>query len=87
MIGNGIDGRRDNNAASILVVERDGLLVLERRGSPVVQLYIQLVLRLSRCLYDLLIGERLVLVERQTAGQISSSVKPFVTILLLGILL
>ena len=46
------DGGGDDDAAGILVVQRDGLLVLERGGHPVVQCDIELRLVLiDLCLF------------------------------------
>ena len=87
MLGNVGQGRRDDDATRLLVVERDGLLVLEGGHCPVVQCQVELFARLARCLDDLLIGERLVLVECEPFGEVGGGIEPLLAIALLGILL
>ena len=87
MLGDTGQSRRDNDASGLFIVQRDGLLVLERGRCPVVQRHVKLFAALARGFNDLLIGERLVLVERQTACNVGCCVEPFVAITLLGVLL
>ena len=87
VVGNGVDGRRYDDASSLLVVEGDGLLVLEGCGGPVVQCHIELLLGLTRGIDNLLVGQALVLVERESRGYVPGSVEPLVAIALLGIFL
>ena len=87
MVCDGLEGRRDDDDTGILIVQGDGLLVLEGGRSPVVQHHVQLVLGLARRLEHLLIGQRLVLVESQSLRQVGGSVNPLVAIFLLGIFL
>ena len=87
MISDTIDRRGDDDAACILIIERDSLLVLKGSRSPVVQRHIKLCLRLTRGLDNLLIRQRLVLIQRQFLGQVSSSIEPLITIFLFSIFL
>ena len=87
MLGNVGQGRRDDDTAGILVIQRNGLLVFKGSRSPVVQGYVQLFLGLAGRLYHLLIGQTLVLVERQSLPDVHGSIEPLVAILALGILL
>ena len=60
-------------------------MVLEGSGGPIVESHVELFLRLSLCLDDLLEGDGLVFVEGDAFCDIGCSIYPFVTIALLGI--
>ena len=64
MTGNVEDGGRDDDTSCFLVVQGDGLLVLEGGCCPVVQRHIQLFLCLAWRLDYLLIRQTLILIER-----------------------
>ena len=70
VLGNIGDGGGDDDAPRLLIVERDGLLVLEGGGNPVVERHVKVLLLLARRLDDLLIGQALILVQLQTCCQV-----------------
>ena len=85
------DGRGDDDTACLLVVEGDSGTSTGRwwegSRSPVVQSHVELLLLLTLGWNDLLIGQALVLVERQSLSEALGGIKPLVAVLLLGILL
>ena len=87
MVGNGFQGRRDDDASGLLVVECNSLFFLEGRRCPVVHHDVQLLFRFAWRLDNLLVGQRLVLVEGQAPGKVGSGVQPLVAVLALGVFL
>ena len=87
MLHDVVKGRRDDDASGLLIIQGDALLVLECGRHPVVQGHVELLLRLTRRLYHLLVGQALVLVERQPRSDVPGGIHPLVAVFLFGVFL